>query len=254
MSDLQLAEHYILYIDILGYKDILAKSDGQDFLNTINLVFFRTKNYVENINLVHIEYKFKAFSDNIVVATEIKHIYDRIAVLSNISFIAGGIQSLFLAKNIMCKGAITRGSLCMDEVFVFGSGLIRAHMLGECVAFYPRIIVDRLLEKDLLIYEPNLLQRIDSDGYRYIDYLNPKLYESNDMFLKALATHTMLISDAFAKYNGNSPFGFFGKDEHERIFQKYAWCREYHNRICDMTENHGMKIDTRDIRKSSDAV
>ena len=169
---------------------------------------------------------YKVFSDNIVVATKA----DSLHALYTLSYIAYNLQRDFLEKGIVCRGAITKGQLYINAEYVFGSGLIRAYELEDNVAFYPRIILDRLPEVNLVLENyTDMFFYKDGDGYIIIDYL--RLRNQGDVKRPFLTTHKKLVESRLNEHGPN-----------ERIYQKYTWCREYHNIVCDRLSLPDMKI------------
>ena len=150
MSDLPLHEHYILYIDLLGYKAIMSERSEIDFLKVSDKSYCRAKQMIGTMSQEthsNSRFKYKVFSDNIVVATEAGSTEaDSTHALYSLSFIAYLLQREFIKNGIMCRGALTKGQLSINSEYVFGSGLIRAVELEDTIAYYPRIIVDRLPE------------------------------------------------------------------------------------------------------------
>jgi hypothetical protein len=118
---------------------------------------------------------------------------------------------------LFIRGSITEGLLYIDENYIFGSGLICAYELENEIAVYPRIILDKNLSTDKVDKSyPDKLFCLDGDGYYFIDYLKNR----GDGF-KIHEKHKDLVKEELSK-NGVS----------EKIYQKYLWCREYHNRTC----------------------
>jgi hypothetical protein len=217
MSDLSLNEQYVLYIDLLGYKAIMNEMSERAFLETIdNSLNEAIKTITTMSKPTHSKsvFTYKVFSDNIVVAT----IADSTYALYSLSYIAYILQREFVDKKIMCRGSITKGKLYISREYVFGSGLIRSHELENRVAYYPRIILDRLPETSELIKNYDVYCQ-DQDGYVMIDYL--RVRDEHDIQSVFLAKHKQFIEYGLEKYHTN-----------ERIFQKYAWCRGYHNSSC----------------------
>jgi len=216
MSELSLEEHYILYIDLLGYKAIMSEMLEREFLKIIDKSYREVKKDLAIMSRPthsHSVFDYKVFSDNIVVATKADSAY----ALYSLSYIAYNLQRDFIEKRIICRGAITKGQLYINSEYVFGSGLIRAFEMEDKVAYYPRIILDRLPEADSIVKNYDVFYQ-DNDGYTIIDYLRIRDDRSIN---PVLHIHQSLIKSGLEKY-----------DTDERVFQKYAWCREYHNSFC----------------------
>ena len=228
MPDLLLEEHYILYIDLLGYKVIINEIPEQEFLKIINKSYNEAKriiNIMSQPTHSNSVFDYKVFSDNIVVATTADSIY----ALYSLSYIAYILQRAFIDKKILCRGAITKGLLYIDQEYVFGSGLIRAYELEDTVAYYPRIILDRLAETAELLKLYDVYYK-DNDGYIIIDYLRNREQEIQRSVL-FLTKHKQVIESGLGK-----------KQKNECVYQKYAWCREYHNSVCSRYGTDNLSI------------
>jgi len=204
-----------------------------DFLGIIDKSFNRAKQMIQTVSKQSWSptFDYKVFSDNIVVATNAEQVerpYSKsLYAMICMAFI---LQREFISRGVMCRGAITKGKLCLNPEYVFGSGLIRAYDLESAVAFYPRIILDRLSEVEELITEDMVYIGHDecdedSDGYKFINYMAGEISGTG---IEQLCTHSDLL-------NIHRLFVINGLEKHkenERVFQKYAWCREYHNLTC----------------------
>jgi len=228
MPDLALSKQYVLYIDLLGYKVIMNEISEVEFLKVFDRSFREAVKTITTMSQpTHSKsvFAYRVFSDNIVVATEADSTY----ALYSLSFIAYILQREFVGQGLMCRGAITKGYLYINNEYVFGSGLIRAYELEDRVAYYPRIILDRLPEADSLIENYDVYHK-DSDGYIMIDYL--RVREQQDIRCPLMAKHKLIVESGLRTHKAD-----------ERIFQKYAWCREYHNSSCVRFESPFLSID-----------
>jgi len=228
MNDLTLSEQYVLYIDLLGYRATMSEMSELEFLKIINRSYNEAKRMITVMSQpTHSKsvFNYRVFSDNLVVATNA----DSTHALYSLSFVAYILQREFIDKGVMCRGAITKGQLHINQEFVFGSGLIRAYELEDMVAYYPRIILDRLSESKSLLENYDVFH-LDSDGYTIIDYL--RIRDNKDIKSLLIAKHKLIIESGLEKHK-----------ENERVFQKYAWCREYHNICCERFELPFMHIE-----------
>jgi len=234
MTDLRISEHYILYIDILGYKSAMLKIGEAQFLQKIDSLFARALKSYESMSkqgkTPHQAFSYKFFSDNIVVAIEcdIRPDISQRALYS-LCYLAYVTQGKFMLDRLMLRGAITKGMFYISDNYVFGSGLINAHEL-ERIAMYPRIIVDKSLNEELhsMPYTDNIFLK-DSDGYTRIHYLSNR--EQNSLILEYLRRHKELVENGLVEYIND-----------EKVHKKYAWCREYHNRACFLADIPGACI------------
>jgi len=159
----------VAFIDILGFKEIVKKSERSPTqLRTIyeSLEFLKTREIPDkwNLQLIEIEEDAQkrnimdfdisqrtfssAFSDSIVISAIVDD--DNInaslsTLLANLSFIG----SKLIMAGILIRGGITIGKIIHTETgVVFGQGLIDAYYLESRSAKYPRIILsDKLISK-----------------------------------------------------------------------------------------------------------
>lgn len=186
------SDYYILYLDILGYKNHMVQVSNNfeaqnEFLDQIKTIVYDCYRKESELQNGESYIKVKVFSDNILFA--IKIVQDSNQNDKNIErlcSIASRMQEMFLKRyGILFRGAITRGQLYIDEKFVFGQGIIKAYELENNLALYPRIIIDKELESEPYIL--NSPHRIDSeklfDDYKFINflcyYIPAKDYESD---------------------------------------------------------------------------
>ena len=179
-KQLILNEYYILYVDILGYKNKMDRlkndSKGQSgFLNEINDIVQDCYKREHEKRKRNSPIKVKVFSDNIIFAIKVlSNEYFNNKNIEKLCSIASRMQEMFLKKyRILFRGSITRGQLYIDEHFVFGQGIIDAYILENNFALYPRIIIDKKIENSPYIV--NSKHRIDSsllfDDYKFINFL-----------------------------------------------------------------------------------
>ena len=180
-EEIQLGDYYILYMDILGYKNAIEKAKIDKRLNDY---FIEIKNIVKECLEIEEQsnrlIKKKIFSDNIVfVIRKVKNENNEMASnnirVKLLCSIASKIQDMYLWKyGILFRGCITEGNIYIDENFIFGEGIINAYKLENECAFYPRVIIDPILNDNK--YIRNSAHRIDKtfkfDNYMFINFLN----------------------------------------------------------------------------------
>lgn len=245
--------HVILYLDILGYKNIITSATNEnEFLDHVHTLFSLLSKHIETythkvdekegseLNLSG--FKSMIFSDNILFFAP----YDSEKDMLNLanSLIYGLSQFLFQYTNsdIFFRGAITSGELFYDEElhFVFGTGLIRAYELESTVAIYPRIVIDTCLKPSPILVGWTQ----DEDGIWYVDYLalghallcdyrgkGPQI--PHDTFLSNMGNHRNAICSGLKKCKTN-----------DRVYSKYGWLASYHNRFCRCIGISDLIIDT----------
>lgn len=153
-KSINLNECYIAFLDILGYKNKILKSNYKEellYLKIINDSFNETisqikkeKNYKNEFN--HLKYK--TFSDNIVLALPKKGINSRI-FLYYIRLIKNLCFSMLTKYKLVLRGGVSCGNYFQNSKISYGSGLVSAY-LYEGEALYPRIVFDKKVIDDLI--------------------------------------------------------------------------------------------------------
>lgn len=164
--DIKYKKRIIAFIDILGFKEIVKKSERSNKqLMVIKeaLQFLKNREIPNkwNIQLIEIEEDAQkknlddfdisnrtnssAFSDSIVVSVQFdeSNLNESLSTLvANLSFVG----SKLMTDGILIRGAITIGNIIhTDTGVVFGQGLIDAYYLETRSAKYPRIIISEKL-------------------------------------------------------------------------------------------------------------
>ena len=88
---------------------------------------------------------FKVFSDNILIAHELDDAGDWYAAYKSVVEFLKHFLSRFLCQGVLFRGGITMGMLAINDVMVWGSGLVDVVNLEEKVAIYPRIVISNEL-------------------------------------------------------------------------------------------------------------
>ncbi len=120
---------FILYIDILGYKDMLNSKENDkrlqnildrftDIFSKLNFAFAFGQNYDECKLLK------KFFSDNFLFLYEASK--DNFMDFSCFKCVASQIQYQFLLAGILTRGSITYGTIYYNDDIVYGVDLIKA--------------------------------------------------------------------------------------------------------------------------------
>lgn len=142
---------FILYVDILGYCNLLQSSDKQEIERISNIIeSFASFHDKFNFNLVfgnnfNKSKLFKRFfSDNFLFLYEADE-NDR-SVFNYIKYVATLTQRQFLEVGLLTRGSISYGEISYTEDIVFGLSLVNAVKLEES-HLEPSIIVDDHLLK-----------------------------------------------------------------------------------------------------------
>ncbi len=186
------------FIDILGFKDLVKRTDSDpEFANQI----FDSLRLINNSNELLNDPKLKSivrfvleqnaetkidsiiprkssdkikgisFSDSLIISSEpnlegwLNHILVIILLVHRL-----------LELGFLIRGGMAVGNLLQEQKVVFGSGLVRAYDLESKVSNYPRITVSDEAFKNLINIEPapGALTKFfvsDFDGILILDYL-----------------------------------------------------------------------------------
>ena len=151
---------FLLYIDLLGYKDILNKNNSEEDE--------RLKSVLKHITEVYLNLNFtlafgqcynkkkmfqRFFSDNFLFVYESDR--ENISDLRNLMFVASYIQYQFLLTGILTRGAITYGTIYYTDNLVYGLDLIKVVEMEQSHK-EPSVVVDdqfrTLFENDKMIF------------------------------------------------------------------------------------------------------
>lgn len=150
LNKIKVDKYFILYFDILGYKENLKRYGEEKCLRPIYLgINFAIKDYIEWINNVQfalatkIKIHYRVFSDNILVAIKrSKNELENIYALYCLSKFVMNIQlTLAIEFGIFIRGCFHYGNLFFDKTILYGNGLIEAVTYEEKIAVYPRLIL-----------------------------------------------------------------------------------------------------------------
>lgn len=240
---MEVSNHVILFLDILGYKELISNSNNDksenDYLIEIHGLMKNLSEYIEKRNkridenfkydLNLSRFKYLIFSDNILFFAPYYTDNDMQNLYGNLMYGLSAFLFQYNKSDIFFRGAITKGLLYYDEKlhFVFGSGLIRAYELESNIAIYPRIVID-----DCLCPSPILVGwEKDHKNIWYLDYMllgysilcNDQLYSLSIKWhvYDCIEEHQKAIIKAMDKYSDN-----------EKILEKYIWLAGYHNTFC----------------------
>jgi len=166
MDTVSTSDYYIAFLDLLAVKKIIRQDPDNKALNDVRNIYnswLRTSSTFD-YNILEI----KIFSDNILIAakTSIKN-----SLESLIEFSAS-IAEHFLQCGYLIRGAITKGSLYIDDILVWGNGLISAYELESKCAMFPRIIFSKNVLSDVSSRTKQVLLKQDTDDFFYLNYLN----------------------------------------------------------------------------------
>ncbi len=136
------SNHIIAYLDILGATDLICKDNDFSFFNHLNMFM---KDAIEESGSGIFPHKeeiyIKIFSDNILLAIELKENDDRIdSKIAALFNTVANIYNEILRYGYLMRGAIIEGEFFHNDIIVYGKGLVEAVKL-EKEANVPRILV-----------------------------------------------------------------------------------------------------------------
>jgi hypothetical protein len=171
----------VLFLDLLGFKEIIDKRDASDINDALSIV-----KGIKELDEDQKKYGVKTtrlathFSDSLVVSFDITD-------PSQVFYTLHDIQTMLYElaeKNYICRGGVVVGDIYHSEKYVFGPAFFEAHKLESTVAKYPRIIIDKSVftvaaenhidihsSASELEYICDGLVTRDGDGKYYIDYI-----------------------------------------------------------------------------------
>jgi hypothetical protein len=233
--NLEYSLHLISYIDILGFRELVAEKSPNFISKAIRRVIETTAPDAQIMKRNRENYI--NFSDLIVHTVPIlssanKKFQDGLAFVEINSLALA--QAALIEEDLLIRGALTLGNIERTYGVLFGPGLISAYELEQHHAQFPRIVVDpdlfeALKEVPLLRaheyteemeYISKWVKR-DDDGIIFIDYLGGMQDEGEPGdYLAFLMVHKEFVEKNIAKF----------KDD-RRVLTKYLWLKKYHNAV-----------------------
>lgn len=136
------AHRYVIFLDIMGFKDRVARNEHKDVFEQLSSLNRDITNIIGSTTDVQIA----QFSDSIVLFS--KGIESQ--SLETISKIACGIMLKAIENKIPLKGAIAKGEITCDtsKQLFFGQALIDAYLLEENIQYYG-ILAHHTVEEDI---------------------------------------------------------------------------------------------------------
>lgn len=238
MASVRYALAFVTYIDILGFKDLIAKRPAGDISRIIRVV----KEAVQPSGVktraklkVIPDDQYVNFSDLSVIATPLEkaRIAPALQLFSQLMHLVFAQSTLLFDEGILIRGAITIGEVVKSWGQLFGPAVVRAYELERDEARYPRIIIDERIFK-VLDGVPHAwhhdkrtdkralseIIRKDDDGFLFVDYLRALRGECEDpaAYPAWLTRHRDFIGKGLKKY-ARQP----------SIREKYEWLDSYHD-------------------------
>lgn len=179
-------KHYIAFLDILGFKEMIKDKTCEDIHKILSTKMKKPLSgvYKGTTSVVDMnDIKQQVMSDSICFYIEC----NKRNALAGLIFTCAYFQEelLRLEEPILIRGAIIQGDLYADDRIIFGPGFVRAYQMEEHCAKFPRIIVTKsTLDEALDDTEENIRDYIsqtvfcDFDEFYVVDYM--ELFEGFD--------------------------------------------------------------------------
>lgn len=158
-------ECYVASLDLLGAKNMILNDDADTHLNHIYNIY-KSWERIRNVDGYFGKLKVKIFSDNILIACNVED-----GNLEKLLEYVADMAEHFLKNGYKIRGGISKGRLYIDDLMVWGSGLVNAYILESKCAIYPRIILNAELLGKITNRTKDELIVLDSDGYYYMNYI-----------------------------------------------------------------------------------
>lgn len=158
-------EYYVASLDLLGTKNMILHDDTDEHLNHIFNIYKSWKK-IRTIDGYFDQLKVKIFSDNILIACNAEN-GNLERFLEYVAYMA----EHFLINGYIIRGGISKGRLYIDDLMVWGTGLVNAYLLESEQAIYPRIILDPDILGEITKRTKEYLIVLDCDGKYYFNYI-----------------------------------------------------------------------------------
>ncbi len=158
-------EYYIASIDLLGMKDVIRSDEKDINLNRIYSIYRSWPTILEFG--YYSKMKIRFFSDNFVIAIKADQKYAAKKLLYALS----AICTHFLESGYKPRGGVSKGRFYIDDIFVWGEGLVDAYLIECKNAVCPRVVIDDEIIKCVDASTREALFAKDVDGKYFLNYL-----------------------------------------------------------------------------------
>lgn len=211
-------EGYLIYLDLLGYKNIIKGNKPKDiedlraFISSFSLRFISGKarlvygNSYDSKKLLY-----KCYSDNFLIFYEADKTEDNSLVIA--AFLASHLLGVAIQSGFLLRGSIVFGKLEFNERVVFGKSIVEAYEL-ESNHVDPSVVLSNELQAmytDKGYFEGNLLSPFST--YACDDYESAKAFVAGIERLIERLNYQSIVD--------------------ERTLEKYRWLIKEFNRYYD---------------------
>jgi hypothetical protein len=236
----------LVYLDIMGFKDLIEESATDSTRVDLIIHTLRRMKRQAEIQMpgaLKTKTKTQNFSDLIVRATYPQPHQNLIQQISGECWLLAAVQcDLVVSNGVLLRGGMCLNDLYMDDDLVFGPALVTSYQLGERVAMFPRIVIDPpIMDSEKL--NPTLqlfnvfIARGDDAAY-FIDYLytcfmHPTIVLGFAGPVEMLEAHKTRVESKLVELSKKG----------ERTKQKALWLALYHNSVLNrlMRQHRKMK-------------
>lgn len=252
----------VLFLDILGFKKIIQGTVQKNSQSRDEEIKEKTSFIIETINemkevaqpnLNNSSKVVSQFSDSIVISFNADD-------QKEIPILFHNLQRLIvklIAREVLCRGAISYGKLYHKSNMIFGPALVDAYETESKAALYPRVILDKsvleIMKSNYSIEYKNSYRKIrfesdiasylktDTDDKFYIDFFTGTMmfYEDKELFNVYKNLRKMIINGL--------------RNKKPNINIKYGWMKNKYNRIPEfleqINEEEGLFYKRSDIKR-----
>jgi len=149
MATAQYGERYCAYLDILGFRELIANlRNGAVQFETIRdlLRQIRSPYDPEIIDFEHCDFRIQSISYAVALFTK--------RTIPGLLMLCAALRELTLASlraGYFTRGALCKGLLYHDETMVFGEALVKAYRLESEIVRFPRIMLTKDVVDDALL-------------------------------------------------------------------------------------------------------
>lgn len=230
----------VAFVDILGYQEMMLKAvstaAAAQFLSTLRAALSGALQEMldderDGWDVLESDmYRVRVFTDNVVVGYPIHD--DAESELGRVFSMLGRLQLNLALLGFFLRGGIAVGEVFMDELVVYGSGLVDAYKGESTLAQDPRVVLTesavRAVKKHLNYYsDPQWSPQardllLDADGQFFLNYLDALVLDEDEVDLESLERHKEQVGIRLAEF-ARAP----------KIWSKYEWVARYHNVFCE---------------------
>lgn len=216
---------YIAFIDILGFKDLLAKNTAcSDIFSIFELIksnsttsLFYNGEDVDAFN--HI--KCYIMSDSIVLYIDASIKESFFALVTTCSKLQ--ISLLCREQPILVRGGISKGDLFVDKNIIFGAGLTEAYLIESNISRYPRIVFSKALLRNAKevntstkrVYWDGMIVSEDVDEYCFVNFMSFAFWPDLNTLIPSIES-ILIASQSFLDTSFN-----------QSIREKYLWLKHF---------------------------